>query len=698
MKGDDQLGAPYREVVSSPTFEICNQSVLSSKRNETAPTIKRNSCPVKEDSSLNEGRSYGIQEVKFANDCPESMLLNEEKKIPSSKVNKKSHKGHFRKLSWDIVRGKSHLRDPVETLRLPDNPCGEDAQRKGNSSDSTQEASQNLFSVTRSQSSDCITKVYSKSIPDNAEELSSQLGSSFFHRLVTKTAEIRSRKGSKVSSISVGGASPRDISPFSPSSGHHQTTTSPKFPGFFQKGGSHGLHHIKREDFDWMQEFSDDEPIGSLECESDPVLETQARSGVRKHFESIPAQYRKLMVFLLLVFIFATPLFVAISLDSTIMTSRSAEISKNELVGWTVFLEISLVGYHALVYMGKALLLSAKTGASLDGLAVVFQVKQLSKWINLVLFFLSLFISETFVLHSNMCKYHAGMSIEAKIFSRPQAIATVASSAADPGTSLETKNTNYCPWDGWWINSALGASLLCSLLFFIEKLILQRVAVGFHRNRYEDRIRKAKFSENMLSILIQSRKKIKKTTSDSTRGYKESEAFLPKQHIRTEAKLNGEPNQISISEASVSFPFGSFDNRRFFRSYGIKRFFEKQNPNEYESPNAGQFQSNSLQALEEKSGFHVLTSNEHINESIEEKCELVAVSNQVLPIQEAGSTQACTKVPCPTMDRKPVKSRMLKIGVNNKRDACKLARKLYYFLSRDDSESITIGGLSIRNV
>ncbi|KAI9188668.1 hypothetical protein H9P43_000089 [Blastocladiella emersonii ATCC 22665] len=325
---------------------------------------------------------------------------------------------------------------------------------------------------------------------------------------------------------------------FGPSSKAGSPPSSPtrkRFPG------------VDSDDFDWLHDGSDDEdrdrdrdrdgsptsatPSATAAAPDDSKLASCHATGLSGLWHRMPVWAHKLTIASALMFLFAIPAIVAGARSPGVLDSAE-QAMRSELVLWTVFLEVSLVGYHVLYVTSKAILTSAKMNASLRGLAVVFHIEQLASWMALAFATLATFVAEATILHPRMCdaaalgitawstaEPYVAVPVRATNGTTPVATTTTTTTTTTSPTTTTSTTTTACAWSGWWLQPTLGSLFVTSILFLVEKVVLQRIAIAFHRKQYADRLRKAKFSERVLEILTQARKSRKKRAMVHSKTY-----------------------------------------------------------------------------------------------------------------------------------------------------------------------------------
>ncbi|KAJ3374309.1 hypothetical protein GGF31_007829 [Allomyces arbusculus] len=253
----------------------------------------------------------------------------------------------------------------------------------------------------------------------------------------------------------------------------------------------------------------------------------------------LPKWARSLLILVLLVILFAVPAAVALALNPSLVHGTVTDLAASELVLWTATLEAALIGHHVLYFLAKGMLTSAKMGASFQGLGVVFHIEQLSVWMSFVFATLAAWVAEMTILHAGMCAPGglAGVAMTINEVAGPEMAYLVSTRAANTTTTTTTTSTTTsttttsnaaaqqtCAWPGWWIKNALGALFVTSVLYFVEKVVLQRIAIQFHRKQYAERIRQARLFESVLEALI-----------DARRAYKRAHPAAPNSQVGAEA-------------------------------------------------------------------------------------------------------------------------------------------------------------------
>ncbi|KNE65676.1 hypothetical protein AMAG_09660 [Allomyces macrogynus ATCC 38327] len=277
------------------------------------------------------------------------------------------------------------------------------------------------------------------------------------------------------------------------------------------------------DDFDWLQ-LSERKRTHKHHPE-DPGANRPLPPRRPTWWSVLPKWARSLLILVLLVILFAVPAAVALALNPSLIHGTVTDLAASELVLWTATLEAALIGHHMLYFIAKGMLTSAKMGASFQGLGVVFHIEQLSAWMSFVFATLAAWVAEMTILHAGMCAPGglAGVAMAVTAVAGPEMAYLVSARAANTTTTTTTTSTTTsttttsnssaqqtCAWPGWWIKNALGALFVTSVLYFVEKVVLQRIAIQFHRKQYAERIRQARLFESVLEALIDARRAYKR--------------------------------------------------------------------------------------------------------------------------------------------------------------------------------------------
>ncbi|KNE62633.1 hypothetical protein AMAG_07830 [Allomyces macrogynus ATCC 38327] len=369
------------------------------------------------------------------------------------------------------------------------------------------------------------------------------------------------------------------------------------------------------------------------------------------------------------------------------------------------------------------MLTSAKMGASFQGLGVVFHIEQLSAWMSFVFATLAAWVAEMTILHTGMCSPGglglAGFTMAVTAVAGPEMAYLVSARAANTTTTTTTTSTTTsttttsnastqtCAWSGWWIKNALGALFVTSVLYFVEKVVLQRIAIQFHRKQYAERIRQARLFESVLEALIDARRAYKRAHPAAPNSQVGAETSVwdlssamatavvdPARSPRWNLRLPGRVRRCTSSPASPhhaaapaspvspaptdEFPAagalcGSDEGMLADRTTSTSRQRLVDDPGDAE----GEADVEPPTVTEADAPPHA---------AVPERGPASAASPQTSTTTTSTATTAVNTAAVSAADADPrsLRPRMTKIGVNSKYDARRLAWRLFVFLCPDD--------------
>ncbi|KAL7748594.1 hypothetical protein RI367_006005 [Sorochytrium milnesiophthora] len=242
------------------------------------------------------------------------------------------------------------------------------------------------------------------------------------------------------------------------------------------------------EDFDWYHDSSGDEADLEQQTHSDarPSHSSQRRC-CRISSPSVQV--------VVCVVSFASALAPGVAYYM-LPANGSRVVLSVSLFDWSVFATAAVLAYYCLRAVWWLILRAAQRNATPGKLKTVLLIKHLSPWINLVFRAVSILVTELTLLQPHVCE---------------------GATTAD-----------NCKWVLAWLPNALSAIAICSVVYLVQKIGIQRVAVGFHRSQYADRIAQAKLMEKILEQLNQARKSRKSSAARSKR----TEPAKEKSHAR----------------------------------------------------------------------------------------------------------------------------------------------------------------------
>ncbi|KAI9141481.1 Mechanosensitive ion channel-domain-containing protein [Paraphysoderma sedebokerense] len=217
--------------------------------------------------------------------------------------------------------------------------------------------------------------------------------------------------------------------------------------------------------FDWDNSSDEDKPTEEKVTDSQSNLADDSHQPL---WERIPEWTKSLIIFFILNALFIIPGLVSYLLPTV------PNVLNVTLWDWTLFLCSTVIGYYVLLLLFHAVLFIMRRH-SLTNLEYLEQLRQLYGWFKLVIFFMVALICEWVILHRVQC----------------------------PDVAVA------CTWVLFWLKDALLCCFISSILFTIQKLSLQRIAVDFHQTSYAERLKELNFAERSLDLLDFARKQYK---------------------------------------------------------------------------------------------------------------------------------------------------------------------------------------------